>query len=139
MKRTYYLAFGYSDKWYTNYLRGYTHVAVVARSNGLVIGLEPLLSFCKVVAGTTVNLQEWNEILCVRVQHKRANNLFKLQFQTCATVAQYIMGINTGAILCQTLYNRLTKRKYPGVDVSPWPGKEVASFSPLSAINDGEI
>lgn len=121
--RTYYLAFGYTDRWYDKWLKGYTHVAVIARVNGALVGIEPINKHCFLYAGNEIILSNWNEVLKVEVRSSKANQLIGLKFQTCATLVQYIMGIKTGAYLCQTLYDRLTARTYPGVEVSKCDSK----------------
>ena len=117
MGSVYYLAFGYSDKWYNRWLKGYTHVALILHVDGGYVGLEPLLKRCAISCGMDIRLDEWDEILKIKVTPTKANRLIGLRFQTCATFVQYVMGISTGAILCQTLYDRLTTREYQGVKV----------------------
>ena len=52
------------------------------------------------------------KVLEVHIVPTRANRLFKIGFQTCATVVQYVANISMGCLLAQTLYERLcTKNK----------------------------
>lgn len=123
--KTYYLIFGYSDKWYTRFLRGYTHLSVVYKIPGGYVYLNPLLSSCKIEAAASFGIHEDMEVLQVKVNVLKANRLIKPIFQTCATFVQYVIGISTGAFLCQSLYNRLTTRIYRGVEVKKWVLKQL--------------
>lgn len=118
MGSIYYLAFGYSDRWYDKWLRGYTHVALIAKYETLYIAMQPVHKCCYLMIGASVKFENWPAMLKVRVTPTKANRLIGLRFQTCATFVQYIMGISTGALLCQTLYERLLNREYEGVEVS---------------------
>lgn len=50
------------------------------------------------------------EILEVDVKATLKQKLFKERFQTCATLIQYLAGIDLDATLVQTLYERLTTK-----------------------------
>lgn len=120
MGTVYYLAFGYTDKWYNRFLPGFTHVALIMPIDGGYIGIEPALRRCHISCGVDFNHKEWAEVLKVEVISLKANRLIGVKFQTCATFVQYIIGISTGSYLCQTLYERLTNRVYTGVEVTKW-------------------
>jgi|ERR1700679_2560765 len=121
MGTVYYLAFGHTDGWYGKYLTGYTHLSMGVKVNGVYVQLHPTHHNCVVDIGSRLSLKWWDSALQITVEKvTRRNRLIKLNLQTCATFAQYVMGIDTGAYLCQTLYDRLTTRKYPGVEVVKW-------------------
>lgn len=121
-KRKFYFMFGYTDQWYGKHLSGFTHVALAEEKGSRVIVFEPLMATCFTLikpAPYHEMLQHY-EVLEVRVKCTRANRLIRPIFQTCATFVQYIAGISTGALLCQTLYERLLYRKYEGIEVKKW-------------------
>lgn len=130
-RRRFLFIFGHSDLWVNKYLKGYTHVVLAEFIDGFLTIIEPTLSSARVIFRTMPRSREWLDygVLEVVVSYKDVtkNNLIGFKWQTCATVVQYLAGINTGALLAQTLYKRLLTRKYPGVEVRKWEQSQVLS------------
>ena len=129
MSRIYYLNFSYTDCWYGKILKGYTHVDLIARTNKAFVELSPLASRCFILVGDEVTIDKPEGFLRVRVAHSSRAQLIKPTIQTCTTFVQYVMGINVGAFLCQTLYDRLTTKQYPGIEVTKWQRKGILTLN----------
>lgn len=91
---------------------------VVAEAFGeFLVIQEPLLYGSQMIFRTIPTAIEWHmwDVLEVDVNFTRGNRLIGFGFNTCATFAQYVMGISGGGWLCQTLYQRLVDKKIKGV------------------------
>ena len=128
----YYFLFSRLDNaWYLRMQPGFTHVSLIRVHGKRWMIFEPLLRCC------FLNICKANEyhrfknyvVLEVKVKVTKRNRLIRPIFQTCATFVQYIAGISTGAILCQTLYDRLLNCKLEGVEVKKWEPKQQAQRS----------
>lgn len=113
--RRFYLIFGYSDikAWYSCFLDGYTHVTLAQTCNlGVVtVIMEPLDHACMIgIKAISEPPTLKGKVLEVFISVSRKSKLIKPTIQTCATLIQYIMGINLGVITCQSMYDRLVNK-----------------------------
>lgn len=125
-KRVFYFLFGYSDQWYDKFLPGFTHVSLVEVKGSKLIVYEPLRATCFTLIKSIDDLSAMASnytSLRVSVRCSKAQRLIGFKFNTCATFVQYIAGISTGAILVQTLYERLLNRQIQGLGVTKWEPK----------------
>ena len=108
-RRRFLFVFGYTDCWWNKYLPGFTHVALCEVVEGFLIVHDPCMNGCRTTFRTMPAPGEWNGYTVVEVVTRPAkgNKLIKPIFQTCTTIVQYLAGIDLGAILTNTLYQRL--------------------------------
>jgi hypothetical protein len=97
--------------WYDKLLKGYNHVCMVeVLEDDLVVIIEPTNYGARFMLRSFPTEGEWAKFKVVEldVVVNRSRKLIGPRFQSCATICQYMAGIDTGAILAQTLYKRLT-------------------------------
>ena len=106
----YIVLFGQTDGWWAKYLPGYTHVCLMEIvGDDYVIVVDPSMHGVSMGIRWLPDKEEANyEMLYVRVRARKKNRLIGFRFQTCATVVQYLMNTDLGAITAQGLYKRLT-------------------------------
>lgn len=123
-------------------IKGYNHVAFGYQlTNEALLVIEPALQGANIdfvyvdeLAAKAAEI----EILELDVRFTFSTKLFKEQFETCATFVQYLAGIDLGATLAQTLYNRLTKKSLAylnnkGItEVRKWVLKPQSQLDPSS-------
>ena len=118
----YFLFCRIEGSWYLRWQKGFNHVSLVRKHGKHWIIFEPILGFCFL---NVCNVNEFDrfvtyDVLEVNIRVTNRNRLIRPIFQTCVTFVQYIAGISTGAILCQTLYDRLINCQLEGVKVKKW-------------------
>lgn len=134
--QTIYLIFMRVDKpWYLKWLKGFNHVAIAwPTAEELVFIVEPVLN--GTLADSRRNL-DWlarrSGVVVVEVETGlwAENKLFKFTFQTCASLVQYLAGINLKVWLAQSLYDKLInlsvsqRTKYGIQKVTVWEAAAV--------------
>lgn len=95
------------------WLSGYNHLAIVEyTSSDLMVIMEPHFWGCSIRTCPTAmfpKLPKEIKIIEITVTNTRTNKLIRPLLQTCATLVQYIAGIDLGIFLVQTLYDYLTQ------------------------------
>ncbi len=115
-KKTYLMLFTRMESPELKGLEGFNHMAIGwVHTDEVMQIIEPALQGASIdfvyVKDVLRAQQEQNiEILEVDVRVTLKQRLFKERFQTCATVVQYLAGIDLDATLVQTLYERLTTK-----------------------------
>lgn len=89
---------------------GYTHVSLCEVIEEFLVVHDPCLGGCRTTFRTKPLTDEWDRYMVIEVvtYPTHNNKLIKPIFQTCATIVQYLAGINMGATLAQGLYQTLT-------------------------------
>ena len=112
-------------------IKGFNHCAIaffVDETCDHVFIVEPALQGAN-VALKKLPLEihdEHTKILEIDLEFTFTQKLFRDGFQTCATLVQYLAGIDLKAVLAQTLYDRLTNRsekylkRHGIVEVTEW-------------------
>lgn len=135
-KREFFLFFMRVESPELKNLSGYNHMAL-----GLMLTDEVMLIIEPALEGANMNLcyvkdivlrvaMNPREALVMNVKRNRKQKLFKEDFQTCATMVQYLCGIDLKAKLVNTLYKRLTTkdeiylRRHGILGVRPWELKQ---------------
>ncbi len=126
-RRRFLFVFSRTDRWWDKYLPGYTHVSLCEVVEGFLIVHDPCLNGCRTTFRVMPLPGEWDAYKVIEVVTcpTKANRLIKPIFQTCTTLVQYLAGIDLGAILVQTLYDRLlnpsTATKDGIREITIWP------------------
>lgn len=108
-RRRFLFVFSRTDCWWDKYLTGYTHVSLCEVIEGFLVVHDPCLDGCRATFRVMPLPHEWDgyKVIEVTTSPTKANRLIRPIFQTCTTLVQYLAGIDLGAILVQTLYERL--------------------------------
>ncbi len=111
-KRSFLFLFSQTDRWWSKYLKGYTHVVLIETTNqDYWVTFEPTFRGCTTTITDPIPLTlltKDHQLLEVLVHPTRKNRLLKPTFLTCVTIVQYLANISLGCILAQTLYEKLT-------------------------------
>lgn len=111
-KRRFLLLFARNKDRRVAWLSGYNHISIVEllRDDYCVV-IEPHFFGASVYVTKSFELKELRGVtaLELEVHNTRTNKLIRPLLQTCATLVQYIAGIDLGIFLVQTLYNYLTQ------------------------------
>lgn len=96
------------------WLSGYNHIAIadITHDEAAVV-IEPHFFGCSVRAIDVALITQPEfvgiKIIEMTVVNTKTNKLIRPLLQTCATLVQYIAGIDLGIFLVQTLYDYLTQ------------------------------
>lgn len=133
-RREYYLIFGYSDikGWYDRFLDGYTHVTLAQHIVPTYLSVIEPMDHAAITGIIRISelAQMKGKILHLKTNVTRKSKLIKPTIQTCATLIQYMMGINLGVITCQSMYDRLVNkdskwlRKRGVLEVKEWAERQ---------------
>ena len=99
------------DRWYTRIQYGFTHVVFAeVVDEDLLFIIEPGFSGATMMLRTYPTLHEWDNYCVVEVSlnFNKSQKLIRPLIQTCATICQYLAGINLHTIWAQTMFERLT-------------------------------
>lgn len=131
--------FGYTNRWFNDYLPGYTHVGIVLISpEGGILLIEPLFE-----GPTTIffhprylepfykllDSDEYPAILHCTIRNDGKDRLIKPLLQNCTTLVQYLAGLSLRCLTPQGLYKCLTTkdgrwlRKKGILEVKKWEKK----------------
>ena len=101
------------DRWWAKYLSGFNHMAMaIVLDKDYVIVIEPWYSHCSVTCRTYPAPGEWDKwkVVELTVVPTNKQKLVRPVMQTCATLCQYLGGVNLGCILPNSLYNTIVSR-----------------------------
>jgi len=109
-QRVYFLFTRIETKWYLKIQTGFNHMAIAwPISPEHIYLLEPTFTGSLTCLK---NLEDLNHkditVLSLDLVHNPESKLVRLSFQTCATICQYLAGIDLGCKLVQSLYEKLT-------------------------------
>lgn len=116
------------------HIKGFNHVAwgwVLPEQPQVMLIIEPAMQGANIdFVYVEEVIEEAIEVLELDLKFTFTQKLFKEELQTCATLVQYLSGIDLGATLAQTLYNKLTRKdkgylaKHGILEVRRWELKQ---------------
>ncbi len=100
-----------TEPWYAKVLQGFNHMAIAeVIDEGLLFIIEPTTTGALSRLHLMPKIGDWDHITVLELDLRttKTSKLVRPTFQTCATLCQYLAGINLGCHLVQSLYERLT-------------------------------
>lgn len=111
-RRRFLLLFARSNDKRIKWLSGFNHLAIAEYiGNDLMVIIEPHFWGCSIRSCPVSMFPKLPNVVIIEfcVHVTKTNKLIRPLLQTCATLVQYIAGIDLGIFLVQTLYDYLTQ------------------------------
>lgn len=107
-KTTYHLLFSRTDEGFES-VKGFNHVDIAIERKGQLILVEPVYCRGSITIFDDLMIDSDVTVVTLTVRDKTKSDFMRLMVGSCATMAQYVIGVDLKAILAQTLYNKLLK------------------------------